>query len=163
VVGHGGGTHQSGVEAAPRRSFIVIIAPGYETNGLVENGSRDQQLAMALYREGLGSGSDAYRFFTFFRILNIRLKTPKDQIDWINRSLGQLNGYSQEKVEEIAKSSNVGEYLYAWGRNALAHAYAEPLVDPDDFEDIHRMNLEVIVVQDLVELFMETQLQLPGQ
>lgn len=37
-----------------------------------------------------------------------------------------------------AVEPDVAKYLYESGRCAVAHAYSEPIVDPDDVSDLHR-------------------------
>jgi methylamine utilization protein MauJ len=56
---------------------------------------------------------------------------------------------------------SVGAYLYAAGRSAMAHASADPLVDPDLLDDTYRINKDLIVIEALVERYVVAVLNLP--
>jgi hypothetical protein len=161
-----GGTHR--IRIGGRRQVQgSIVLPGYHLAGLVERPTPEQELALALYREAIGIADNTYRFLALFRILNISLRTPQAQIQWINDQLGTIAHPARHRAEELARQTGqppyptVGAYLYAAGRSALAHAYADPLVDPDLMDDTYRINLDLILVEALVERYMVGALNLP--
>jgi len=53
---------------------------------------------------------------------------------------------------------DVPRYLYASGRCAVAHAYADPLVDPDDISDLHRLSQDLYVIKAVAEHLIEVEL-----
>jgi hypothetical protein len=118
------------------------------------------RLCLALYREALGLNNDAYRFLAFSKVINALFNAPADQIAWINRSIPKLS--DQRALERIAQlkatQSDLGSYLYGSGRCAVAHAYAEPLADPDDPEDTERLMKDLPIMRELAEHLVEFEL-----
>jgi hypothetical protein len=170
VEGHTGGTNR--IRIGGRRQAqgvgLAVILPGYHLQDLVERPTQDQELAMALYREAVGIADNTYRFLALFRILNITLRAPQQQIEWIDAQLATLYYPARNRVDELAtdcgvlgRYTSVGDYLYGAGRSALAHASAQPLVDPDLLDDTYRINKDLIVVEALVERYMTAALNLP--
>ena len=51
--------------------------------------------------------------------------------------------------------------LYESGRCAVAHAFADPLVDPDDLADLRRLSADLDVVRALAEYLIEHELHVP--
>jgi hypothetical protein len=52
----------------------------------------------------------------------------------------------------------VGQYLYSSGRCAVAHAFNDPVVDPDDAADTLRLARDLPVVKALARRFVEVEL-----
>jgi hypothetical protein len=124
-----------------------------------------QKLGLALYREGLNSTvNQFYRFLSFFKILNIRFPTGAGQVNWINANLGKVWDYlAQERLAELGKTeADIGEYLWKEGRNAIAHAYSDPILDPDMPDDraVARVNAELM--QGIAQAFIEAELGVPS-
>ncbi|PYN83242.1 MAG: hypothetical protein DMD96_03005 [Candidatus Rokuibacteriota bacterium] len=159
-AGESGGTHR--IRLGGRLPTGRKIFPGLRFDDLPTRPSPTQELALALYRHALGLGRHSmYQFFAFFRILNITLRDSSTQKAWINAGLSALT-FGRDRASEILKTEpDVGEYLYKSGRSALAHAYDEPLVDPDRFVDTRRINQDLHLLRQLVELYMERDLGLP--
>lgn len=122
-----------------------------------------QRLAVALYREALTVNSLPYQFLGFFKIINVLYKSGPEQIQWITATLPKLSHKPvQERLATLQHSEpNVGLYLYESGRCAVAHAFADPLVDPDDLTDLHRLSADVDVVRALAEYLIEHELHVP--
>jgi len=144
----------------------VTVLPGFHLDGLVELTTPEQELALALYREAIGIPDNTYKFLALFRILNISLKAPQHQIEWIDNQLPTIQYPAAERIAALAREvvnpySSVGAYLYAAGRSALAHAFAPPFVDPDLMDDTYRINRDLIVVEELVDRYMTAALGLP--
>jgi len=115
------------------------------------------RLCLALFREALGLNKSAYRFLAFFKIINVLHENGPKQIAWINATLPKLTDHSALTcLTELRKSqSDLGKYLYASGRCAVAHAYAQPIADPDDPADTERLESELPVVRALAEHLIE--------
>ena len=116
------------------------------------------RMALAFYREGMALREThiAYSFLSFFKVLNIRIGPGVQQIAWINAHLSSaMLQPLQARVGEIRQlSANVGEYLYASGRCAVAHAFASPLVDPNAIADQQRLSRDLPLIQRLSALFI---------
>ena len=130
-------------------------------NYLPEPSDRRALLALALYREALGLEHDniPYAFLGFAKVLNLS-GGGKKQVEWINNEIGNLKDHSAKKrLSEIqASEPDIGEYLYGSGRCAVAHAYNDPVVDPDDASDTRRLGSDLPVVKALARRFIETEL-----
>ena len=125
-----------------------------------------QKLALALYREGLNSrNTQFYRFLSFFKILNIKFATGKAQIGWINANLGKIWNYiAQERLAELQKTEpDIGECLWKEGRNAIAHANTDPILDPDIPTDRTAATRDSDLMQGLTEVFIQEELGMPSQ
>ena len=122
-----------------------------------------QRLAVALYREALSVNSPPYQFLGFFKIINILHKSGPEQVQWINATLPKLTYIpAQERLATLRQSEpDVAQYLYESGRCAVAHAFADPLVDPDDLADLHRLSADLDVVRALAEHLIEHELHVP--
>ena len=128
---------------APTSTTVAVGRWELPGNYLPQPTEPKARLALALYREALGleHDSEPYSFLGYAKILNIALKDGKTQIAWINGAIHQLKDhFAKERLSKLAASeSNVGDYLYASGRCAIAHANADPIVDPDDASDTTRL------------------------
>jgi len=110
-----------------------------------------QKLAIALYREALTVNSIPYEFIGYFKIINILYQKPKAQIKWINDNLYVIeDDFCKKRIETISKEQgDVGQYLYGSGRCAVAHAFTEPLVDPDDLVHLRRLSEDLDLIRAL--------------
>jgi hypothetical protein len=160
-MGQSGGTHR--IRTGGRVEGTRTVFPGLDFSTLHEATTPEQERALSLYRDALGlEPNHTYKCLGLFRILNITLPDSRTQKNWINNQLGNLDFLSQERVKEIQKThQDIGHYLYDSVRSALAHAFQPPLIDPDRFDDTYRINLDLLVVEELVKLYMERELELP--
>lgn len=125
------------------------------------------KLGLALYREGLTVNSKPFQFLSFFKVLNIfwkdKYKNGKNEIvegirDYLNKLTDDL---AIKRMEEIAKlEADIAKYLYESGRCAIAHAYSEPIVDPDDVQHIRRLSEDIYIVKNISELLIEKELNI---
>ncbi len=129
---------------------------------------KDQQVGLGIYREGISSNSRFYEFLSYFRVFNITLKTASEQIKWINEHIQQVKDYHRvlPRIREVGilNTEEIGEHLYRSGRCAIAHASLQSgkeIADPDDPNDILRINLEITLVRELAELYINTVLEVP--
>jgi hypothetical protein len=115
------------------------------------------RLCLALYREALGLNNPAYSFLAFFKIINVLHKTGPKQIAWINAALPQLTDHTALScLKELRqKQPDLGRYLYESGRCAVAHAYAQPIADPDDPAETERLQSELPIVRAVAEHLIE--------
>ncbi len=114
------------------------------------------RIALALYREALSLNNDSYKFLSFAKILNIKFHGQAQQVKWMNDNLPSIGHQAKERLLKLQQTeSDVGNYLYVSGRCAVAHAYADPVVNPDNPEDTRRLNADLPVIKALVELMIE--------
>jgi hypothetical protein len=121
---------------------------------------RDADLALGLFREGMSVNSNPFAFLSYFKILNIKHAAGSGQKDWINQNIQHL-WYSPaiERLEELEQSTtDIGKYLYEEGRCAVAHAYGNPLVNPDSYADKRRLESDLKLMKELAALFIEKEL-----
>lgn len=118
------------------------------------------RLCLALYREALGQRSESYRFLAFFKIINVLHEKGPRQIDWINATIPKLTDHAAVQALAALRptQSDLGKYLYTSGRCAVAHAFAQPIADPDDPADTERLSAELPIVQALAEHLIEHEL-----
>ena len=122
-----------------------------------------QQLEVALYREAMSVTSIPYQFLGFFKILNISCKDGRAQKAWIKDTLPRLTErYLQDRLLALSSAeSDVAAYLYESGRCAVAHAFSDPLIDPDDLTHLRRLSEDLEVVQALAEYLIKYELNVP--
>jgi hypothetical protein len=122
-----------------------------------------QQLAVALYREAVSVNSIPYKILGFFKIINILYKDGPAQKAWIKATLPKLKeSYLQGRLTALSNAqSDVAAYLYQSCRCAVAHAFSDPLIDPDDLTHLHRLSSDREVVQALAEYFIKYELNVP--
>ena len=120
--------------------------------------------ALAFYREGLSLNHVAYRCLSFFKILNIFLRTGAEQKEWINTNFGKINDHgARARVSELESTlEDIGDYLYTSNRCAVAHAGADPTVDPESPEDLGRLRKDLPLVQALAETAIESHFGVKG-
>lgn len=148
---------------------LAVTAPDnftverFDLSDLVTTERAEVRVSLAFYREGMSVPHTAYRFLSLFKILNVRFQKGSEQVNWINAKLGDLRGeYARERVARLAEvERDVGDYLYASGRCAVAHAFSIPLVDPDDPEDDQRLSADLCVIRELAALLMMQEYGLP--
>jgi len=139
-----------------RRSVYSQIEPwNYLYLPAAQNMEAD--LALGLFREGMSVNSAPFAFLSYFKILNIRYGNGLKQINWINRNLQSLRcSQALNRLSELKrKVSDIGKYLYEEGRCAVAHANGNPLVNPDNYGDKRRMELDLNLMKEIATLFVE--------
>jgi len=122
-------------------------------------------LALALFREAKTVNSVPYEFLGYFKVLNIfwrdkYLNGKNEIIEGLKITLPVLSdSASKSRITEIKKKHNdVAGYLYKSGRCAVAHANVEPIIDPDDISDLHRLSKDMPVIKEVAEFIMEKEL-----
>ena len=117
------------------------------------------RLCLALYREALGLTNHAYRFLGFYKLVNVLSQNWKKQVAWINAAIPKLSEPDAvARITELRKTeSDLGHYLYVSGRCAVAHAFNDPVVDPDDPTDTQRLHADLPIAKALAELFIEVE------
>ncbi|MDD5702632.1 MAG: hypothetical protein PHU23_11360, partial [Dehalococcoidales bacterium] len=143
----------------------MIIDPKFKVDYLPESIGDKAQLALALYREALGLNSVSYQFLGFCKIINIVNPNGKEQREWIRKTLPNITEHrAKQRIQELQSiTDDVANYLYESGRCAVAHAYNDPVVDPDKIKDRQRLNSDLPLIKALAEYLIEHELGVKSQ
>ncbi len=155
----GGGSRLHGMGG---KDAQAIVDDKFELNYVPDPADEKARLALAFYREALTLNSVAYQCLSFFKILNILLPDSKTQKAWIDANIAdarKLDPHStrdwEAKIGLDPAKDTPGSYLYVSNRCAVAHAFNNPLIDPDDPDDRRRLANDVPMVRVLAEHFIE--------
>lgn len=118
-------------------------------------------LALALFREARTVNSTPFEFLSYFKILNIFWKDGRELIDGIRATLPKLKDeLAVRRCRALGTTKpDVPKYIYESGRCAVAHAYADPIVDPDDVSELRRLSEDLYIVKEIAEHMIETELE----
>jgi len=155
----GGGSRVHGLGGQDARA---IVDDRFELDYVPDPADDKARLALGFYREGLTINSVAYQCLSFFKILNIAFGNGKGQIDWIDKNIADARKHDAWSTREWEKKAGFdpkvdtpGSYLYVSNRCAVAHAFNDPLIDPDDPDDRRRLADDLPMVRVLAEHFIE--------
>jgi hypothetical protein len=151
-----GGSHPFHVG---KGGLATYINPRFKIEYLPEVRDPRIQLALALYREALSVNSVTYKILGFFKVLNIKNAHGADQIKWIDEALPSIKEfYAIKRIEVLrSKAESIGQYLYASCRCAVAHAFSEPVVDPENPDDTKRLAEDLPLIKALAEHLIESE------
>jgi hypothetical protein len=96
--------------------------------------------------------------------VNIGFNDPKDQIKWINDNLTNVRDhFGAARLQEMGRRiPDIGRYLFASGRSAIAHAFSDPIKDPDAPVDVLAARQETELMHSLAMLFIRHELKVPS-
>jgi len=124
------------------------------------------KLALALMREGRGLNHPAYAFLSFFRALETAIPDGRARGAWITAQIDNIEGHgAKEALADLRTrvQGDVGEHLRDSGRHAIAHAKADPIINPDDPRDARRLQTELPIIEALAVLAIEQHLGIRTQ
>jgi hypothetical protein len=144
----------------------VAINIGRGPPGAIGSGSFDYlpepqdsraKLALALYREGLSLNSMPFQFLGFFKVVNLLNAKSHQQTKWISDNLKYVTeATAKARLTELQLANkDVASYLFVSGRCAIAHAFAEPIVNPDDPADLTRIHSDLPLMKELARIAIE--------
>jgi hypothetical protein len=138
----------------------------FDANGLPDPVDNPARMALAFYAEGLALTHVhiAYSCLSFFKVLNTRFRTGPEQVKWINDQLAaNVPRHMADRLTDIrACQTDVGQYLFGSGRCAVAHAFADPLVDPLDITDQQRLSRDLPVIRELAAALIRGEYGIPA-
>jgi len=154
------GGHATSVLRLEKDRSAEQTGPCWHADCLPEQLSPEARRALALYRDAWGQNSSAYQLLGFFKIVNLKYTKGKEQIAWINATVPLITERSAvgRLAELRSVTRDVGDYLYTFGRCAVAHSNREPVVDPEDPREAVRLERDVVVVRALAEFLIENEL-----
>lgn len=138
----------------------VVIRDSFDFSDLPQAQDDRGRLALALMREGRGLNHPAYAFLSFFRVLETAIPHAQARKTWVSDNLDNLQGQAKEALAKLKESvdGDIGLHLYASGRCAIAHAAADPIINPDDPRDAKRLQTELPIIKGLAVLAVEKHL-----
>ena len=125
----------------------------------VEDGAG--KLALALMREGRGLNHPGYSFLSFFRALETVIPNGPARGAWVTANIDRLEGHrAKDALDKLRADvqSDIGKHVRESGRHAIAHARANPIINPDDPRDARRLELERPIIEALAVLAIEDHL-----
>lgn len=138
-----------------------IIGDSFDFSAFPSIDDPSARLAVALIREGRGMNHPAYSFLSFYRAIERAIPDGPARGQWISEAISRLTTHrAKEALAELRKSfdGDVGKHLYNSGRMAIAHARAEPVINPDDPRDANRLRRELPIIEELAVLASEEHL-----
>lgn len=119
------------------------------------------KLALALIREGRGLNHPSYSFLSFFRALEAAIPKGSDRGAWVTANIDRVEGHRARQALDKLKAhvqGDLGKHLRDSGRHAIAHAKADPIINPDDPRDARRLEAERPIIEALAVLAIEDRL-----
>ncbi|MCP4330035.1 MAG: hypothetical protein GY791_16535 [Alphaproteobacteria bacterium] len=138
-----------------------VIRDGFDLPYLPVIDSERAKLALALMREGRGLSHPAYSFLSFFRAIEVAVGDGPARRAWMPDVIGRLeNMHAKNAVAELKAEgvADIALHLFESGRCAIAHANADPIIDPDDPADSRRLYRELPIIESLAEMAIEEEL-----
>ena len=134
-----------------------MINPHFRVDYLPTNLTPRAKLALALYREAQNLNSPPFQFLGYFKIINMLYARGSEQTKWINDICAKLNDFQAgERLGQLRiLHPDIGAYLYESGRCAVAHAFNDPIIDPDDPAHMKRLIKDLPVIKALAEFAIE--------
>jgi hypothetical protein len=143
------------------KSLGLSITEELNLTYLPEPAEDKGRLALGLMREGRGLSHLAYAFLSFYRVLEAALPDGRLRREWIAANFDRIFDHQGREALTKLKAAGVTDlanHLYKSGRQAIAHAKAEPIINPDDASDYERLQSELPVIRGLAELAIEEKL-----
>lgn len=137
------------------------VHDGFDLSDLPVIGNGTGRLALALMREGRGLNHPGYSFLSFFRALETAIPEGKARGRWVTENVGRLDGLRAKDALDKLKTAvqgDIGKHLRESGRHAIAHAQADPIINPDDPRDARRLEAELPIIEALAVLAIEDHL-----
>jgi len=150
----GGALYPGGAMGAEK----LWVQKRLDVRDLPDPDDAESRLALAFYREGMGLDHIGYKFLSFYKIINLYVgRNGKAQKEWINNRLGEVSDREAvaRRTELQKQVTDVGKYLYASCRCAVAHAGVAPTMDPENLEDQERLTNDIPLIRDLGRIVIE--------
>lgn len=144
-----------------RQNLGYAIRDDFDLSDLPEIANPSGKIALALMREGRGLNHPGYSFLSFFRALEIAIPHGKTRGTWVTDNIDRIDGLRAKDALEKLKATvegDIGTHLRESGRHAIAHAQADPIINPDDPRDARRLEAEVPIIEALAVLAIQDHL-----
>ena len=134
------------------------IRDEFDLSDLPMIGDGTGKLALALMREGRGLNHPGYSFLSFFRALETAIPDGLARGAWVTANIDRIEGHQAKDALDKLKADvqgDIGKHLRQSGRHAIAHATADPIINPDDPRDARRLEAERPIIEALAVLAIE--------
>ena len=124
------------------------------------------EIALSLYNEAMFTKNVFYRFFSFWKILEIKYPTrsTKNAAEYINQMINERKVYLDTFIANlISRGIDVGNHLYSDFRCAIAHITREPVKLAMDEDSFREVSGACNSIQHFVKFFIKNELGLPVQ
>jgi len=149
---------------SPRLLGGLRVDPGYLQRGTKLDLTKDQKLALGLYREAQNSSSTFYEFLSYYKILELAVpnKGHTPRREWLSTvaipKLANLPHMGRLK-EILATHSDLEQYLREMKVNGIKHAIKKT-VDPDNPLDQISTTKDNDLMEEIAKLAMRDRLGL---
>jgi hypothetical protein len=141
----------------------ITIRDDFDLSDLPHVKSDRGRLALALMREGRGLNHSAYAFLSFFRALETAIPDGITRGRWVTANIDNIDDRRARKALAQLKETvqgDIGVHLRESSRHAIAHAQADPIINPDDPRDARRLRAELPVIEALAVLAIEQRFEI---
>jgi len=124
-------------------------------------GNQKKKIALGLYREGLDDSTNPFwACLSLYKIFELHFgKNTKAIQKWINANVGKVrNSGARERLKELRQRGkrSIGKHIYKSVRCAIAHAYKNPMIDPDNTKDYDELRRDCWLLQDLARILIDS-------
>ena len=161
VIHRSGGNLPRMVGKGDAKNFIVRDV--FDLTDLLCPEDEEAQIALALIREARGLNHVGYAFLSYWRVLELAFPQAPKRIAWMEKVLPTLQGHGvAEALTSIAALgvTDVCLHLRDLGRRAIAHASAQPIINPDNPRDAARLYRELPLVREMAVLAVEERFEI---
>jgi hypothetical protein len=129
--------------------------------------SAEAAKALAIYREGRNAEQNyliSYAVLSYYKIIELRHRGRAEARSWFGKHydlLRQERSVASEvaRFEEARGKEEPGAYLYRACRVAVAHANKPYSSDPDEIEELRRLNMAASILRALARRFIRDELK----
>jgi hypothetical protein len=143
------------------KKFGGAIQDSFDLSDLPQIHEERGRIALALMREGRGLNHPAYAFLSFYRALETAIPNGQARGTWITEQIYNIEGHrAKEALAKLAETvdGDIGIHLRDSDRHAIAHAKADPIINPDDPRDARRLQAELPIIEGLAVLAIDQHL-----
>lgn len=134
-------------------------------------GGPETRKALAIYREGRNAEQNhliSYAVLAYYKIIELKYAGRSAARIWLQNNYSKLENLSylegvRTRFEAARGSESAGNYLYRACRTAVAHANKPFSSDPDDFEELKRLNISALILRELARTFIRDELGVPDR
>lgn len=148
----------------PKPNLAFTVTNNWLFNRTIPT-SDNVRRALALYREGRNAEQNymiSYGVLSYFKILEIRYSEGKKIQPWIARCFpliqNELNERLLDKFLQASREEGVDKYLWNACRVAVAHTREKHPSDPDDAQELQRLDIAATIMRRLARHFIKTEL-----
>jgi hypothetical protein len=135
--------------------LIVPVYSNMRYKCIPKISTRDQSVALSIYREVRSSFNPFYKFFCFWKILEMRAKSCKDKNDILYKYYQRYCGPGNAILRLKLNPKTLGKSLNDKYRNAIAHITRPQIRIADSPED----KLEVNTINHFFDAFIENYIE----